>query len=47
MIRTLSSSGSVRNEFTTQLFFDQAFLNALAITVLPYRLLASRIRRMR
>src|SRR4029077_12309785 len=29
MIRTLSSSGSVLTEFTTQLFFDQTLLNAL------------------
>ena len=36
MIRTLSSSGSVLTEFTTQLFFDQTFLNALASTVSPY-----------
>ena len=29
MIRTLSSSGSVLTEFTTQLFFDQTLLSAL------------------
>ena len=37
MIRTLSSSGSVLTEFTTQLFFDQTLLNALTTTVSPYR----------
>lgn len=37
MIRTLSSSGSVLSEFTTQLFFDQTLLNALTTTVSPYR----------
>jgi protocatechuate 3,4-dioxygenase beta subunit len=36
MIRTLSSSGSVLTEFTTQLFFDQTLLNALTTTVSPY-----------
>jgi len=36
MIRTLSSSGSVLSEFTTQLFFDQTLLNALTTTVSPY-----------
>ena len=35
MIRTLSSSGAVLSEFTTQLFFDQTVLNALT-TVPPY-----------
>jgi protocatechuate 3,4-dioxygenase beta subunit len=34
-IRTLSS-GSVLTEFTTQLFFDQTFLNALTTSVSPY-----------
>jgi protocatechuate 3,4-dioxygenase beta subunit len=37
MIRTRSSSGSVLAEFTTQLFFDQMFLNTLTTTVSPYR----------
>jgi protocatechuate 3,4-dioxygenase beta subunit len=36
MIRTLSSSGFVLTEFTTQLFFDQTLLNALTTTVSPY-----------
>jgi protocatechuate 3,4-dioxygenase beta subunit len=36
MIRTLSSSGSILAEFTTQLFFDQTLLNALTTTVSPY-----------
>jgi len=36
MIRTLSTSGAVLTEFTTQLFFAQTFLNALVATVSPY-----------
>jgi len=36
MIRTLSSSGSILTEFTTQLFFDQTLLNALTTTLSPY-----------
>ena len=36
MIRTLSSSGSILTEFTTQPFFDQTLLNALTTTVSPY-----------
>jgi protocatechuate 3,4-dioxygenase beta subunit len=36
MIRTLSSSGSVLTEFTTQLFFDQTLINALTTSVSPY-----------
>jgi protocatechuate 3,4-dioxygenase beta subunit len=36
MIRTLSSSGAVLTEFTTQLFLDQTFLDALMTTVSPY-----------
>jgi len=37
MIRTLSSSGSVLTEFTTQLFFDQKLINALTTSVSPDR----------
>jgi protocatechuate 3,4-dioxygenase beta subunit len=37
MIRTLSSSGSVLTEFTTQLFFDQTLINALTTSVSPCR----------
>jgi protocatechuate 3,4-dioxygenase beta subunit len=36
MIRTLSSSGSILTEFTTQLFFDQTLTNALTTSVSPY-----------
>jgi hypothetical protein len=36
VIRTLSSSGSVLTEFTTQLFFDQTLLNALTTSVSPH-----------
>jgi protocatechuate 3,4-dioxygenase beta subunit len=36
MVRTLSSSGTVLSEFTTQLFFDQAVLEAITTTVSPY-----------
>ena len=36
MIRTLSSSGSLLTEFTTQLFFDQTLINALTTSVSPY-----------
>jgi hypothetical protein len=36
LIRTLSSSGSVLSEFTTQLFFDQTLINALTTSVSPY-----------
>jgi hypothetical protein len=36
-IRTLSSSGSVLTEFTTQLFFDQKLINALTTSVSPDR----------
>jgi hypothetical protein len=33
MIRTFSSSGSARTEFTTQLFFDQTLINAPTTSV--------------
>ena len=36
MIRTFTSSGAVAFEFTTQLFFDQALINAITTTVSPY-----------
>jgi len=36
MIRTLSLAGTVLTEFTTQLFFDQTLIDALATSVSPY-----------
>jgi protocatechuate 3,4-dioxygenase beta subunit len=36
MIRTLSSAGTVLMEFTTQLFFDQTLIDALATSVSRY-----------
>ena len=36
MIRTFSSSGAVAFAFTTQLFFDQALIDAVTTTVAPY-----------
>jgi len=36
MVRTFDSSGAVAFAFTTQLFFDQALINAISSTVAPY-----------
>jgi protocatechuate 3,4-dioxygenase beta subunit len=36
MVRTASSSGTLTNRVTSQLFFDQSFINSLFTTTAPY-----------
>jgi protocatechuate 3,4-dioxygenase beta subunit len=36
MIRTFTSTGATALDFTTQLFFDQTLIDAIATTVAPY-----------